>query len=381
MSNQKLKKVIVHRQHPGHPWIFSNEIIKAEEGIDPGDVVKVEEGKKTIGSGFYNPHSLIAIRLFSTTEQNFNEKFLSERLKNAFISRTGMGSSFRLVHSESDGLPGLVIDKYNDLYVIQINSLGMEKNKDLLFRVLIDEYKPAGIYEKSEETLRKIEGLEIINRVVYGKIPELVEIEQDGFKFLVDIINGQKTGFFFDQRENRKKISRFAWGEILDCFCYTGGFSIYSAKKGNTNGIDISEPAVELAKRNALLNNLKCNFLVEDVFVALRKFYNEKRSFDTIILDPPSFTKSKKKKYQALRGYKEINLMAMKLLNKVGILFTSSCSYHISHNEFITMLREAAADAKREFLVIDTGRQANDHPVLLNFPEGNYLKSVILKAV
>ncbi|MEO0185068.1 MAG: class I SAM-dependent rRNA methyltransferase [candidate division WOR-3 bacterium] len=373
-----MKKVIVCRRHLNHPWIFSNEIIKTEDP-SPGEVVKVEERKKVIGTGFYNPHSLISVRLFSQEEEDFSKEFVLNRIKNALTLRSDLGESFRLIYSESDGLPGLIIDKYNNYFVAEINCLGMDKRKGMVYEILKELFNPKGIYEKSEENLRKLEGLESESKAIYGKIPELVEIEQDGIRFLVDIINGQKTGFFFDQRENRKKIAEFARGEILDCFCYTGGFSLYAAKKGRLLAIDSSEKAIEIARKNALINNLECNFECADVFKTLRKFQNENRKFDTIILDPPSFTKSKRKKFDALRGYKEINLMAMKLLNDTGILFTSSCSYHISNEEFQSMLRDSAKDAGREFIIIQQGVQAKDHPILLNFPESNYLKALFLK--
>lgn len=373
-----MKKAIVRRRHFNHPWIFSNEIVRVED-VAPGEVVKVEERRKIIGTGFYNPHSLIALRLFSEIEEEFDKDFICEKLKKAKELRNSMGESFRLVYSESDGLPGLIIDKYNDDYVVQINSLGMERHKETLYKILIEEYTPKGIYEKSDEALRKLEGLEPINKIVYGDIPELVEIEQDGLKFLVDIRNGQKTGFFFDQRENRQKIKELAKGEVLDCFCYTGGFSVYATEKCQVLGIDSSNRAIDLARQNANLNKLNCNFECQDVFDALRKFVNNKKSFDTIILDPPSFTKSKKKKREALKGYKEINLQAMQLLSEGGLLFTSCCSYHISSPEFADMLRDAAADAKLRFIIIKQGRQSKDHPVLLNFPESDYLKSFFLQ--
>lgn len=366
------------RRHLNHPWIFSNEVIKAE-GITPGDTVLVEERKKIIGTGFYNPHSLIAIRFFSNSEQDFNKDFVHQRIKQAERLRENLGDSYRLIYSESDALPGLIVDRYNDYYVLQINSTGMERQKDLIIDVLIEKYKPQGIYLKSDENLRRLEGLESTDEVVYGKIKELIEIKQDGITFLVDIVKGQKTGFFFDQRENRKRILKYARGEILDCFCYTGGFSLYTAQKGNVLGIDISEGAIEMARKNAILNGFECNFETGDVFKILRKFLNEKKLFDTIILDPPSFTKSKKKKYEALRGYKEINLSAMKLLKEDGVLFTSSCSYHISNEEFIRMLRDACRDAGREFIILGAGQQSRDHPILLNFPESKYLKSYFLK--
>lgn len=292
--------------------------------------------------------------------------------------RNNMGNSFRMVFSESDGLPGLIIDKYNDYYVVQINSLGMDQHKETLYEVLIEEYTPKGIYEKADENLRKLEGLEQIDRIVFGDIPETVEIEQDGLKFLVDIMNGQKTGFFFDQRENRQRTKELAKGEILDCFCYTGGFSLYAAEKSDVTGIESSSKAIEYAKKNTQLNNLHCHFECADVFTTLRRFIDEKRKFDVIILDPPSFTKSKRKKDEAIKGYKEINLRAMQLLKEDGIILTCSCSYHISLYEFIEMLQDAATDTKKRFVIIHQGTQAKDHPVLLNFPESNYLKAIFL---
>ncbi len=373
-----MKKVIVRRRHLNHPWIFSNEVVRTDDPV-PGEVVKVEEKKTVIGSGFYNPHSLITVRFFSDREQDFTKDFMIEKIKQALKHRLDLGESFRLVYSESDGLPGLVIDKYADYFVVEMNCLGMDKKKKMVYQVLLELFNPKGIYEKSDDALRKIEGLESENAIVYGKIPELVEIEQDGLRFLVDIINGQKTGFFFDQRENRKTIRELTHGEILDCFCYTGGFSLYLAKKGSVSGIDSSENAIALSEKNAELNNLKCSFECADVFTTLRKYHSENRKFDTIILDPPSFTRSKKKKFDALRGYKEINLMAMKLLRDDGILFTSSCSYHISNEEFLFMLRDAAKDIKRNFVIINQGSQAKDHPILLNFPESNYLKAYFLR--
>lgn len=370
-----MKKVIVHRRHFNHPWIFSNEVVRAED-ISPGEVVKIEERHKTIGVGFYNPHSLIAVRQYSEVEQDFDKNFIRKKLIDAGEIRKHMGKSYRFVYSESDSLPGLIIDRYEDYFVVQINSLGMEQQKEKLFKILVEDYGPKGIYEKSEENLRKLEGLEPVSNVIYGTVPEIIEIEQDGLRFLVDVINGQKTGFFLDQRENRLKARESAKGEILDCFCYSGAFSLYAVKKGNILGIDSSASAIDLAQKNARLNNLECSFECRDVFETLREFARNRRSFDTIFLDPPSFTKSKKTKNQAFKGYKEINLAAMQLLSDGGLLFTSSCSYHLSMQEFIEVLQDAAADAGRKFVIIHQGRQSGDHPILLNFQESNYLKAI-----
>ncbi len=371
-------KVIVQRRHPGHPWIFSNEIIRAENA-NAGDVVRVEEQRRFIGTAFYNPHSLIALRLLTEANEEFNEELIRRRILQAVRARAGLGSSGRLVYSESDGLPGLIVDQYAGHLVLQVNCQGMEKMKDAVIRILQDLCSPPGIYEKSDSSLRRLENLEPVDRVVCGEIPARIEIEQDGLRFLVDVRNGQKTGFFFDQRANRRQAKEYARGEILDAFCYTGGFALYAARQGNVLGIDAADNAIALARENARLNDLAVQFANDDAITALRRFVNEGRTFDTIILDPPSFTKSRKKKFDALRGYKEINLRAIQLLRPGGRLITSSCSYHITRYEFLTALRQAAADTRCRMLIRYEGKAAPDHPVLLGFPESDYLKTFFLE--
>lgn len=371
-------KVIVKRRHPGHPWIFSNEIIRAESAV-PGAVVRVEEQRRFIGTAFYHPHSLIALRLLTGVDEEFNEDLIRRRILQAGRARGGLDASGRLVYSESDGLPGLIVDQYSGHLVLQVNCQGMEKMKDSVIRILQDLYSPPGIYEKSDSSLRRLENLEPVDRIVCGTIPDRIEIEQDGLRFLVDVRNGQKTGFFFDQRANRRRTKEFARGEILDAFCYTGGFALYAARQGNVLGIDTAENAIALARENARLNDLAIQFATDDVITALRRFVKEGRAFDTIILDPPSFTKSRKKKFDALRGYKEINLRAMQLLRPGGRLITSSCSYHITRYEFLMALRQAAADARCRMIIRHEGKAAPDHPVLLGFPESDYLKTFFLE--
>jgi 23S rRNA (cytosine1962-C5)-methyltransferase len=368
-----MKKVIVNRRHPDHPWVFSNEVIRAEDA-STGAIVRVEERRRLVGTAFYNPHSLIALRIISETGEEFNEDLIRQRIRGAAALRKDQGKSVRLVYSESDGLPGLIVDRYQDILVTQVNCLGMEKYKATVFKVLAEEFSPSGIYEKADAALRGLERLDTEDHAVQGEVPDRVEIDQDGIRFLVDIKGGQKTGFFFDQRANRRMVGELAKGEVLDAFCYTGGFSLYCRQASDVLGLDSSQPALELARQNAELNRRPCRFENGDVPETLRKYVNEKRQFDTIILDPPSFTKSRKKKFDALRGYKEINLRAMRLLRDGGRLFTASCSYHINRYDFLTMLREAAADANCRFYFEREGRPAPDHPVLLGFPESDYLK-------
>jgi 23S rRNA (cytosine1962-C5)-methyltransferase len=368
-----MKKVIVNRRHPDHPWVFSNEVIRAED-TSAGAIVRVEERRRLVGTAFYNPHSLIALRIISDTGEEWGEDLIRKRIRAAAALRKDLGASGRLVYSESDGLPGLIVDRYQDVLVAQVNCLGMEKYKAAVFKVLAEEISPRGIYEKADPALRGLEGLDAEDRVVQGEIPDRVEIDQDGVRFLVDIKGGQKTGFFFDQRANRRMVGELAKGKVLDAFCYTGGFTLYCRRADNVLGLDSSAAALELARKNAELNARPCRFENADVPETLRRFVNEKLQFDTIILDPPSFTKSRKKKFDALRGYKEINLRAMRLLRDGGRLFTASCSYHINRYDFLTMLRDAAADAKDRFYFEREGRPAPDHPVLLGFPESDYLK-------
>lgn len=370
---------MVRRRHPRHPWVFSNEVMRTGDA-QTGECVVVEERHRIVGSAFYNAHSLIALRFYADTARPFDEQLAAERLTAAAAKRASLGSSHRLVFSECDGFPGLIVDRYGDHYVTQINCLGMDRVKEMVYRVLIDSFGPAGVYEKSDENLRVMEGLPPSARVVHGEVPDTVEIEQDGLRFLVDLKNGQKTGFFFDQRFNRREVAVRARGEVLDCFCYTGGFSIYAARSGaHVIGIDGSAPALELARRNVQLNGLTGEYVEADVFKTLRAYQVAGRSFDMIILDPPSFTKSRKTKQEGLRGYKEINLRAMQMLKRGGILATCSCSYHISDQDFLDVLRDAAADAKSDWVVVHQGAQAPDHPVMLAFPESCYLKAWFLE--
>ena len=276
-------------------------------------------------------------------------------------------------------MPGLIIDKYENNFVIQVHCYGIELKKDLIVKELV-KFSPEFIYEKSDERLRKLEGLSLANGLVYGKKFDLIEIKQNDIKFLVDIENGQKTGFFFDLREIREKLSMLAKDkEVLDLFCYTGGFSLYAARGGAKSvlGIDSSEDAIEIAKHNGELNNFKrVNFECGDVFDFLR---DDKKCYGIIVLDPPSFTKSKTELSSARRGYKEINLQAMKRLDKNGILITTCCSYHFSEAEFLKVINSAAADTGLNFRIMARATQALDHPILLNMPESHYLKCYFLQ--
>ncbi len=375
-----MKKVFIRKHHPSHPWIFSNELKRADGVIEPGEVVDVYKGKVYLGRGFYNPHSLIAVRRYSDGSVDFDQVFVDRSIASAweYRKRYISDSSFRLVFSEADNLPGLIIDKYEDNFVIQIHCYGMEMKKDLIINSLI-EFQPGFIYEKDDSYLRTLEGLKAENRLLYGNISGPIIIVQDGIKFYVDIEKGQKTGFYFDLRAIRNWVRDNSRGRrLLDLFCYTGGFSLYGARGGALAvlGIDSSRYACELARKNAVLNNFtNIEFSCSDVFEFLR---SDRNFYDMIILDPPSFTRSKREVFDALRGYKEVNLQAMKRLKKGGILVTTCCSYHIDEANFYKVLRQAALDARVNLRVIGRAIQSPDHPIVLNMPESFYLKAFYL---
>ncbi|UCD04958.1 MAG: class I SAM-dependent rRNA methyltransferase [candidate division WOR-3 bacterium] len=372
--------IYIKKHHRGHPWIFSNEI-KSEGKIEPGEIVRIHHGKKFLGRGFYNPHSLIAVRRFAKADQEFDQHFLDGMIDRALARRKAWSkeNSFRLVHSESDGLPGLIIDKYENNYVIQINCYGMDKRRDMIIKSLT-RMEPGFIYEKSDAQLRKLEGLEAVQKLHYGNLTNPVAIKQAGILITVDVETGQKTGFFFDLADIRKMVRVISRGRtVLDLFCYTGAFSLYAASGGalSVTAVDSSRSAIELAKvnsRNAGTESIR--FICADVFEFLR---NHEHQYDIIIADPPSFTKSKRSLTSARRGYGEINRQAMKHLAKDGILVTTSCSYHMNEQDFLEILRKAALDAGVSMEITDRATQSPDHPVLLNMPESHYLKCIFLR--
>jgi 23S rRNA (cytosine1962-C5)-methyltransferase len=374
--------IYIRKHHRGHPWIFSNEI-KSEGKIEPGAIVRIHQGKKFLGRGFYNPHSLIAVRRFTNTDQEFNQHFLDGMIDRALVRRKAWSNenSFRLVHSESDGLPGLIIDKYENDYVIQINCYGMDKRRDMIIESLT-RMKPGFIYEKSDTQLRKLEGLEAVQKLHYGNLTNPVAIRQAGIPIMVDVETGQKTGFFFDLADIRKMVKEISRGRtVLDLFCYTGAFSLYAASGGalSVTAVDSSQSAIELAQVNSInAGTDDIRFICADAFEFLR---NHEHQYDVIIVDPSSFTKSKKSLSAARRGYGEINRQAMKRLANNGILVTTSCSYHMNEQDFLEILRKAAVDAGTLMEIMDRATQSSDHPVLLNMPESHYLKCIFLRRI
>ncbi|TDT63382.1 class I SAM-dependent rRNA methyltransferase [Fonticella tunisiensis] len=378
------------RVEDGHPWVYSNEIERYEGDFEPGDIVEVYNFKgRFIGKGYINPHSKITIRILTRDiNEEINEDFFRRRIQAAWDYRKKVieTTSCRVVFGEADFLPALVIDKYGDYLVVQILSLGMDRWRDTIVKVLKEIFKPRGIYERSDVPVRKLEGLEERKGFLTEPFDTMVETEENGVKFYVDIENGQKTGYFLDQKENRASIKGIVKdADVLDCFCHTGSFSLHAGHYGAKSvlGVDISEHAIEFARKNAELNGLSdvCKFQVSNTFDVLPEWVKEKRQFDVVILDPPAFTKSRSAVESAIRGYKEINLRAMKLVRSGGFLVTASCSHFMYPELFMEIIMDAAKDAKKTIRLVEYRNQAKDHPVLFNSEETLYLKFLILQVI
>ncbi|RKP55207.1 class I SAM-dependent rRNA methyltransferase [Cohnella endophytica] len=451
MSNQAsvwLNKSRRPRLEEGHPWIFANEIGKTEGEATPGDLVEVRDHRgQLLGTGYWNPNSQITVRIVAYGAlERMDAEFFRRRFERAASHRRRFvsdGTSCRLVYGEADFVPGLVVDRFNDVLVVQVLTLGMEVAKEAWLAALIDVFAPRGIYERSDVGVRTLEGLEERTGVLYGDCPRLIEMTENGLKVQVDIVGGQKTGYFFDQRENRASIKPLiqGWGErsgikleqrdteegvgvlvpvnangglvtfpywdgatVLECFAHTGSFTLhacdYGAKK--VTCLDISEHALETARHNVEINGFtdRVEFVAADAFEYLRKqvagrderqaranakasgakvdtskpLVAEGRTWDVIILDPPAFAKTKRAVEAACRGYKDINLQAMKLLNEGGYLVTASCSYHVRPELFLETIQEAAKDAGKIIRRIEWNGAGKDHPQLAGVEEGHYLK-------
>ncbi|MBI4127801.1 MAG: class I SAM-dependent rRNA methyltransferase [Parcubacteria group bacterium] len=378
-----------------HPWIYSQAIQKIEGEPKPGDIVEVQSsGGHFLARGYYNPHSQIVVRILTRDEREaIDRAWLTRRIDDAIHARDAYFDSrdtnaYRLVHGESDFVPGLIVDRYDTYLVIQIHTLGIERMRDEIIEVLVDLLHPAGIYERSDVGVRKHEGLTDAPATLrYGMVPDEITIRENGATFLVNVREGQKTGFFLDQRENRKAIAQYAKDAlVLNLFAYTGGFSVMAALAGATStlSIDIAEETLAMAKKNFKANNLDLThheFRAEDAFEALRQFVRAKRSFDMIILDPPAFAKSRSAVAKALSAYTQINRMALSLLRTHGILVSTSCSAHITPDDFLGILMQASVKAGRRIQVIRTNYQPPDHPVNPSFPEGRYLKCYYVRVV
>ena len=386
-----LKPSRAARTLTGHPWIYNSEVMEIPPGEDGAIVSVYEKNGRFIGQGLFNAKSQILVRMLCRGPERIdlaNEAgFFRERLTNAVRYREKVvqnTNAYRLIYSEGDGLPGLIVDRYDQILVMSILSAGMDKRRDLLISLLVELTGCKGIYERSEAPSRHLEGLLPTQGVVYGTVDSPVQITENGLQYTVDVVHGQKTGFFLDQRDNRALIASLCKGaKVLNCFSYTGGFSIAAAKGGaaSVESLDISDDAIALAARNAELNGVSdvCTFEAGNVFDKLPQYVREERRYDVIILDPPAFTKSKASIPGAIRGYKEINLRAMKLLAPGGLLVTCSCSHHIDVATFKGLVQEAAMDAHRRTRVVTVRGAGPDHPILLSAPETDYLKCMVIE--
>lgn len=450
MASVILERKRKKRLEQGHPWIFANEIASVEGSCEPGDLVAVKSHTgQYLGCGYINPKSQIAVRIVSYSPlEEMDREFFADRLRQAMQLRSrfvGESTGYRLVYGEADFLPGLVVDRFGDVLVVQVLSLGMERRKGIIVETLAELLRPKGIYERSDVPVRELEGLEQTKGTLYGECPRFVDIFENGLRIEVDIEQGQKTGYFFDQRENREAIGKLmtGWGtrsgirlavdeqsgepvpvnangkivtfpywdgaSVLECFSHTGSFTLNACQFGakKVTCLDISEHAIENAKRNVEKNGFadRVEFVVADAFDYLRTQVkglderrvranagqagekvdtskpvgSEGRTWDVVILDPPAFAKTKSAVDGALRGYKDINLHAMKLVNEGGYLVTASCSYHVRPEAFLDTILAAAADARKVLRLIEYRGAGKDHPHILGVDEGDYLKFAIFE--
>ena len=380
-----LKRTRDSRVRSGHPWIFRSDIERVEVAFTPGDVAEVRSANGTfLGRAFYNPNSQISLRMLTQHDESIDGDFFLKRVQEAWAYRKLLfdTQSCRAVYAESDFLPALIVDKFSGVLVMQCLCLGMEKWKHTLTDILVQVIQPQGIYERDDVPVRRLEGMEQVTGLLYGQVPDRVDMVENGIHFLVDVKNGQKTGFFLDQKENRAAIAPLVQGgDVLDCFCHNGSFSLHAAKYGARSvlGVDISEEALEVARENARINGLNVDFEAHNCFDHLRALTGEKRQFDVVILDPPAFTKTRSALEGALRGYKEINLRGMKLVREGGFLVSCSCSQHVSPEKFMEVINQAARDSRTKLRLVEFRTQGHDHPILPASPETQYLKCAILQ--
>lgn len=379
-KNEEVEKI------QGFPWVFNNEIHSFNGEIVNGDVCKVVTfNDEFLAYGLLNTSSKIMIRILTLDETEIiNKEFYKKRIAYAISHRKNLGfdSCCRLIFAEADYLPGLIVDKYGDYLSVQFLCLGMEKIKDMIVSILVEVLNPKGIYERSDVPVRIKEGLEEVKGYLYGEFNPRIEVVENGIKFIVDLENGQKTGYFLDQKLNRDILRLYAKDKVvLDCFSNVGGFALHACKYGakHVDACDISKKACDDILVNAKLNGYEqLNVICEDTFNLLRQ-ETLKDKYDVIVLDPPAFTKDKSTVKKAYRGYKEINLQAMKIIKSGGYLLTFSCSQHMTPDLFMQMVKEAATDSKRSVQFIDFKIQAPDHPALLSSEEQLYLKCMILR--
>ena len=384
MTKITLRKTRETRVRSGHPWLYASEIERVE-GESAAGVAEVYSAKGTfLARALYNPASQIALRILTTHDEPIDADFFARRVRTAWEYRQRFCdvNSCRAIYAEADFLPGLVVDKFGGVLVVQVLSLGMELWKRELTDILVEVIRPEGIYERNDVPVRRLEGMQETTGLLYGDVPGRVPMVEIGIVYAVDVKHGQKTGFFLDQKENRAAIAPLCPGaRVIDMFCHNGSFALNAAKYGarEVTGVDISEEALAVARDNARANGLDANFEAHNCFDLLRALSDQGEKYDLVILDPPAFTKTRQMTERALRGYKEINLRGMKLVPDGGFLVSCSCSQHVDGAAFTAMLNEAARDAKKKLRMIEFRTQAKDHPILPASPETQYLKCAILQ--
>lgn len=385
-----LKKTVGHRVLQGHPWIFSNEIAELQGEVQDGGVAEVFTHQGSyLGTGYYNSKSRIQVRLLSRNRQeSIDNMFFLRRLRQAWAYRQQLGytENCRLIFAEADDMPALIIDKFNDYFVLQTLALGMDVWKPAIVAAIQELFHPKGIYERNDVPVRELEGLSQVKGFLSDPFDTRIQIRENGLKFWVDLEHGQKTGYFLDQQDNRREIARIVSGaEVLDAFSYTGTFSCHAARYGarKVQGLDISEQAIALCRSNAALNGLEqtCSFEVSNAFDVLKAWGKEGRSFDVVMLDPPAFTKSRDNIHKAITGYKEINLRGLKLVRPGGFLVTSSCTNLVSPALFLQTIDLAASDARRRLRQVCFRSQSADHPIVWGVESTHYLKFLIVQVL
>ena len=372
----------------GHPWVYGNEIERVEGDVVDGELVTVVDFRgRYMGTGFYNSRSLITVRLLTHRSEEITDELIAARVKAAcdyrrFVMQRPDTDSCRLIYGEADRLPGVIADRFGDVIVLQVLALGMEKYTQVIADALVACENPKCLLLQNDDAIRRKEGMECFTKVLHGQLPEETIIHENGIKLSVDVKGGQKTGYFLDQKDNHLFVRQFCRdARVLDCFSYIGGFALNAVAGGakEVTAVDISESAVELIRRNAELNGMQVNTVCANCFDFLRAQVKEKQKYDVIVLDPPAFTKAHANMANACRGYKEIALSAMRMLEAGGVLATHSCSYHMPEDVFVNTVLSAAQDLHRQVRVITLRRQDIDHPVLAGYPESHYLKSLWLQ--
>ena len=393
MKSIVLNKNISRRVESGHPWIFANEVNSGKEkdtNAKPGEIVDVYTfDKKFIGRGYYNPQSQISVRLLTRNkDENIDDAFFYNRIKQAweYRQRIGYTENCRLIFGEADDMPQLIIDKFNDYLVIQTLALGIDVWKPSIVKALNQLFTPKGIYERNDVPVRELEGMQQHKGFLSAEFDTNIVINENGIQFNVDIVNGQKTGYFLDQQDNRRAIQHIVKdADVLGAFCYTGSFEISAAFYGAKSvlGLDISQNAVDMCNKNAALNGLEkiCKFECVNAFDVLKNWTKEDKRWDVVMLDPPSFTKSRSSIDKAVAGYKEINLRGMKLVKPGGFLVTSSCTNLVQPELFLDIIQMAAKDAKRKIRQVVFNAQSADHPIIRGQENTHYLKFLIVQVM